>query len=218
MNKKINIDSYIEMYLKEKKEILENYPIHSVVEATELVFNTYEEGNTIFAMANGGNAGTVDHLYCDFKHHPFVSEDKSKSIGNNIKRLNFVNLCSSPAELTGLVNDFGVDEMYSSALRPLVKENDLVMGFSGSGNSKNIINAFELASEKKANTLSISKGTGGLANEIVDVSIIIPGTSNFPGQTGQNDNNFHFEDEVLSINSMIVGLLKLKVSNENRQS
>ena len=216
MNEKINIDSYIEMYLKEKKEILENYPIHSVVEATELVFNTYEEGNTIFAMANGGNAGTVDHLYCDFKHHPFVSEDKSKSIGNNIKRLNFVNLCSSPAELTGLVNDFGVDEMYSSALRPLVRENDLVMGFSGSGNSKNIINAFEVAREKKAYTLSISKGNGGLARKIVDINIIIPGTSDFPGQTGPNDNNFHFEDEVLSINAMIVGLLKLKVSNENK--
>ena len=95
MNKKININSYIEMYLNEKKEILDNYPIDKVVEATELVFDTYDKGNTIYAMANGGNAGTVDHLYCDFKHHPFVSEDKSKSIGNNIKRLNFVNLCSS---------------------------------------------------------------------------------------------------------------------------
>jgi len=216
MNKKININSYIEMYLNEKKDILDNYPIDKVVEATELVFNTYDKGNTIYAMANGGNAGTVDHLYCDFKHHPFVSEDKSKSIGDNIKRLNFVNLCSSPAELTGLVNDFGVDEMYSSALRPLVRENDLVMGFSGSGNSKNIINAFEVAREKKAYTLSISKGNGGLASKIVDINIIIPGTSDFPGQTGPNDNNFHFEDEVLSINAMIVGLLKLKVSNENK--
>lgn len=216
MNKKININSYIEMYLNEKKEILDNYPIDKVVEATELVFDTYDKGNTIYAMANGGNAGTVDHLYCDFKHHPFVSEDKSKSIGNNIKRLNFVNLCSSPAELTGLVNDFGVDEMYSSALRPLVREDDLVMGFSGSGNSKNIINAFEVAREKKAYTLSISKGNGGLASKIVDINIIIPGTSDFPGQTGPNDNNFHFEDEVLSINAMIVGLLKLKVSNENK--
>ncbi len=214
MENKIDINYYVEMYLNEKIKILNDYPIQKVVDATELVFKTYENGNTIFAMANGGNAGTVDHLYCDFKHHPFVSEDKSKSLGANIKRLDFVNLCSSPSEITGLVNDFGVEEMYSNALLPLVRENDLVMGFSGSGNSKNIINAFKVAKDKKAHTLSISKGNGGIASEIVDVSIVIPGNSNFPGQTGANDNNFHFEDEVLSINSMIVGLLKLKVSNE----
>ena len=89
MNKKININSYIEMYLNEKKEILDNYPIDKVVEATELVFNTYDKGNTIYAMANGGNAGTVDHLYCDFKHHPFVREFLVKGCVNKRQLLCF---------------------------------------------------------------------------------------------------------------------------------
>tara|TARA_Y100000768_G_scaffold385267_1_gene371064 strand:- start:604 stop:1254 length:651 start_codon:yes stop_codon:yes gene_type:complete len=207
----IDIEKYINIYLQEKKDILENYPVEKVVEAVELVFDSYMEDRTIFSMANGGNSGTLDHLYCDFTHHPFVSEDKHSTIDENIKRLNYVNLCSSPAELTGLVNDFGVEEMYVAALRPKIKEKDLVMGFSGSGNSKNIVNAFKFASSKGAKTISISKGDGGESDKIADVSIIIPGTSNFPGQVGANDNNFHFEDEVLSINSIIVGLLKLKV-------
>ena len=67
MENKIDINYYVEMYLNEKIKILNDYPIQKVVEATELVFKTYENGNTIFAMANGGNAGTVDHLYCDFQ-------------------------------------------------------------------------------------------------------------------------------------------------------
>lgn len=209
----IEIEKYINIYLQEKINILNNYPIEKVSEAVELVFDAYKDEKTIFSMANGGNSGTLDHLYCDFTHHPFVSEDKHSAIDESIKRLNYVNLCSSPAELTGLVNDFGVEQMYVAALKPKIQEGDLVMGFSGSGNSKNIINAFNFANSKGAKTISISKGNGGKSNKIADVSILIPGTSEFPGQVGANDNNFHFEDEVLSINSMIVGLLKLKVEN-----
>ena len=126
-----------------------------------------------------------------------------------------MNLCSSPAEITGLVNDFGAEHMFSAALTPKVNKDDVVMGFSGSGNSKNIVNAFQVAKDVGAKVISISKGNGGKSHELADVSILIPGTSNFPGQTGSNDNNFHFEDEVLSINSIIVGLLKLKVQLEN---
>ncbi len=209
----IEIEKYINIYLQEKINILNNYPIEKVSEAVKLVFDAYKDEKTIFSMANGGNSGTLDHLYCDFTHHPFVSEDKHSAIDESIKRLNYVNLCSSPAELTGLVNDFGVEQMYVAALKPKIREGDLVMGFSGSGNSKNIINAFNFANSKGAKTISISKGNGGESNKIADVSILIPGTSEFPGQVGANDNNFHFEDEVLSINSMIVGLLKLKVEN-----
>ena len=111
MSKQINIKDYISMYINEKIDILKNYPITEVQEAVEVIFSAYENSSTVFAMANGGNAGTVDHLYCDFTHHLFVSEDKSES-ANVSKRLNFVNLCSSPAEITGLVNDFGAEHMF----------------------------------------------------------------------------------------------------------
>ena len=114
-------------------------------------------------------------------------------------------------EIMKIVNDFGVDQMYVAALRPQLASNDVVMGFSGSGNSANILNAFRYAKTKGAKIISISKGSGGSADSLADVSILIPGTSNFPGQVGSNDNNFHFEDAVLSINSIIVGLLKFKV-------
>ncbi len=209
----MDIENLVNIYLKEKKDILDSYPIIDVVKATEMVFETYEKEGTIFSMGNGGNAGTVDHLYCDFKHHPFVSEDKTKPLPTNIKRLSFKSLCSSAAELTGLVNDLGHEMMFAGALAPDVKSNDLVMGFSGSGNSINIIRAFEVAKKVNAKTIAITKGTGGLCKEIADTCIIIPGTSNFPGQTGKNDNNFHFEDAILSINHIIVGLLKQKIYN-----
>ena len=203
--------SYIQLYLDEKRWILDHYPIEPVVRAAEMVFRCYENGRTLFLMGNGGNAGTIDHLFCDFKHHPFVSEDKRKPISRSVPRLNVVNLCASASELTGLVNDFGAEWMFAAALEPTVKEQDLVIGLSGSGNSENVLRAFEVATKLGAKTIGITKGDGGKMKALAHHCITIPGTSRFPGQTGKNDNNFHFEDEVLSIHSMIVGLLKEQI-------
>jgi len=207
-----DLSQYVKLYLDEKRNILDKFPIQDVLKAVNMVFEVYDNGKTIYAMANGGNAGTVDHLYCDFKHHPFVSEDKTKMLAN-VKRLRFVNLCSSSSELTGLVNDLGGEMMFAGALAPEVEAGDLVMGFSGSGNSPNIIRAFEVAKQKGAKTLAITRGDGGKSKS-ADLCIIIPGDSKFPGQTGKNNNNFHFEDAVLYINSIIIGLLKEKVNRE----
>ena len=206
----------IQLYLDEKKKIIETFPIDKIEQAVNMVFETYDNKGTIYAMANGGNAGTLDHLYCDFKHHPFVTEDKTKPLPATIKRLNFVNLCSSAAELTGLVNDLGRENMYAGALAPFITESDLVMAYSGSGNSVNIITALNVAKERGAKTFAMTTGSGGKCKDIADICLIVPGNSKFPGQTGKNNNNFHFEDAMLYVNSIIVGLLKEKIFKENR--
>jgi D-sedoheptulose 7-phosphate isomerase len=202
----------IQLYLSEKSRILSSFPVASVERAVEMLMATYERGGVVYAMANGGNAGTLDHLYCDFKHHPFVSEGKSEQLPAGVKRLAYVNLCSSPAELTGLVNDLGAEEMYAGALAPFVTSRDLVMAYSGSGNSPNVVRALEVAIAAGANTFAMTKGDGGRCRELAEVCLVVPGSSSFPGQTGKNDNNFHFEDAMLSVNHILVGLLKDRVA------
>ena len=59
---------------------------------------------------------------------------------------------------------------------------------------------------------AMTKGDGGRCRELADVCLVVPGTSTFPGQTGKNDNNFHFEDAMLAVNHMLVGLLKARVT------
>ncbi|HEX3789131.1 MAG TPA: hypothetical protein VHW44_14810 [Pseudonocardiaceae bacterium] len=208
----MNILDTIQLYLAEKRQILTDFPVPDVARAAELLFRTYDEGGTVYAMANGGNAGTLDHAYCDFKHHPFVSEDKGSQLPVSIKRLNFVNLCGSGAELTGLVNDLGQDNMYAGSLAPFVTPSDLVMAYSGSGNSPNVVRALETAVDAGARTFAMTKGTGGRCRELAEVCLVVPGSSRFPGQTGKNDNNFHFEDEMLSVNHMLTGLLKARIA------
>jgi D-sedoheptulose 7-phosphate isomerase len=182
------------------------------------MFETYDRGGTVYALGNGGNAGTLDHAYCDFKHHPFVSDDKSRQMPANVRRLNFVNLCGSPAELTGLLNDLGGDSVYAGSMKPFVTPADLVMAYSGSGNSPNVLRALEIAAEAGARTFAMTKGDGGRCRELAEICLVVPGTSRFPGQTGKNDNNFHFEDAMLSVNHMLVGLFKQRVAAGQRST
>lgn len=202
----------IELYLAEQRRILDAFPVDALARAADQLFATYDSGGTVYAMANGGNAGTLDHCYCDFRHHPFVSEDKHTPLPAGTKRLRFVNLCSSPAELSGLVNDLGAGEMYAASLAPFLGPGDLVMAYSGSGNSPNVVRALEAAVAAGAKTFAMTRGDGGRCRELAEVCLVVPGSSRFPGQTGGNDNNFHFEDAMLSVNHILVGLLKERVA------
>jgi D-sedoheptulose 7-phosphate isomerase len=202
----------VQLYFAEQRAILDTFPVDDVVAVAEALFDTYDRGGTVYAMGNGGNAGTLDHASCDFTHHPFVSEDKHSTLPPGLPRLRFVNLCASPAELTGLVNDLGSDSMYVGSLAPFLTATDLVMAYSGSGNSPNVVGALEVAAKAGARTFAMTKGDGGRCREIADICLVVPGTSRFPGQTGKNDNNFHFEDLMLSLNHILVGLLKQRVA------
>ena len=89
------------------------------------------------------------------------------------------------------------------------RNNDLLIVFSSSGNSQNMIEAIEFAKKYKVITCSVSGRGGGKASKLVNIPIIVPGNpSVFPGQTGKNDNNFHIEDLQNSISHILVGLLK----------
>jgi D-sedoheptulose 7-phosphate isomerase len=206
----------IRLYLDEQRQVMADFPVASLEQAADMLFATYDAGGTVFGMANGGNAGTVDHFLCDFRHHPFVSEDKTRPLPADVPRLRFVNLCGSASELTGLSNDLGADEVFAAGLAPYVREEDLVLAFSGSGNSPNVVRALETARAAGARTFAMTKGDGGKCRALADVCLVVPGTSSFPGQTGGNDNNFHFEDMVLSVNHILVGLLKQRVGEAVR--
>jgi D-sedoheptulose 7-phosphate isomerase len=207
-----DLDDLVCLYLREKSQICAAFPVDAVVAAARQLFRTYDLGGTVYGMANGGNSGTLDHCYVDFRHHPFVDDSKSQPVPDTVPRCTFVNLAGSPAELTGMVNDLGAEQMFAAGLRGRVCKRDLVMAYSGSGNSANVVTALKLAASCGARTFAMTKGHGGQCRELADICLIVPGTSAFPGQTGANDNNFHFEDFMLTFNHMLVGLLRQHVA------
>ena len=211
MNKK----KLVELYKEESANVFGDIPTYKIVEFVDMMFEAYKNEQTVFACGNGGNVASVQNLVVDMNMHPFVSEDKG---AQTIPRNNFkcVSLCSDQASITGIGNDLGFRFIFSEQLKYQGVEDDIVFGMSGSGNSKNVLEAFRVARERGMKTILVTRNSVNNCNEFADLTISLEGTSEFPGQTGGNNNNFHFEDILSKITHIAVGLLKEKVHNENQ--
>jgi len=205
----------IDLYKIESSNEFHNIPTSKIIEFVEMMFEAYDNEQTVFACGNGGNVASVQNLVVDMNMHPFVSEDKGVQ---TIPRNNFkcVSLCSDQATITGVSNDLGFRFIFSEQLKYQGVKGDIVFGMSGSGNSKNVLEAFRVAREKEMKTILVTRNVVNNCNEFADLTISLEGTSEFPGQTGGNNNNFHFEDFLSKLTHIAVGLLKEKVHNENK--
>ena len=209
----MNKTDLINLYKKESCDVFNSIPSIEIVKFVDMVFDVYENEGTIFAAGNGGNVASVQNLVVDLNMHPFVSEDKGKQ---TIPRNNFkcVSLCSDQATITGVSNDLGYEHIFSEQLKYQGGENDMFFGMSGSGNSGNVLEAMKVAKEKGMKTILVTRNKENKCNQYADLTISLEGTSEFPGQTGGNNNNFHFEDILSKITHISVGLLKEKVHND----
>lgn len=211
-----NLD-FIKIYFEEKSKIALNMSLEEIDSLVSKLIETYENDGTLFVMANGGGASASEGFATDMRTHPFVSDDKN--VTTNIRRLKVISLTESSGALTGISNDIGYEYIFSEQLKNFMRDdninkNDLIIAFSGSGNSKNIINAINYAKKFGIFTACVSGRGGGKIKNIADLNIIIQGSSIFPGQTGKNDNNFHIEDFQVSISHILTGLLKNHVNKD----
>jgi len=153
----------------------------------------------------------VGNLVVDLNMHPFVSEDKGARVAKRNK-FHCVNLCDCAATITGISNDLGYEHIFSEQLLYQAKKDDVFFGITGSGNSKNVIKALEYAKQIGMKSVVVTRNEECRAKELADLLIVVRGESTFPGQTGKNNNNFHFEDCISKITHIAVGMLKKKVS------
>ncbi len=203
--------SKINSYFKEKSKIYKQLNSKVILKVFEVIKKTYINDGYIFLMANGGSSPIAEGFAVDLRTHPFVNDDKS--LTTNKKRIKVECLTESSGCLTGISNDIGFDFVYQEQLKNYMRSknknrNDLLIAFSGSGNSANIVNAINFTKKFGVKSFCVSGRGGGKASKIVDYSLVIPGSSRFPGQTGKNDNNFHIEDIQNSVSHILVGLLK----------
>ena len=210
----MNMLKWIDVYKNESTEVFNTIPNKQIQRFVQMIFEAYENEQTVFACGNGGNVASVQNLVVDMNMHPFVSEDKG---AQTIPRNNFkcVSLCSDQATITGVSNDLGFRFIFSEQLKYQGKKGDVVFGMSGSGNSQNVLEAFRVAKEKGMKTILVTRNEINKCNDFSDLTISLTGESIFPGQTGGNNNNFHFEDFLSKLTHIAVGLLKEKVHNEN---
>ncbi len=130
----------------------------------DVLLEARKKSSFIYFIGNGGSASTASHFVNDL------------SIGTKLLDMPFhaISLCDNQSVMTAIANDYGYEYIFSKQLSILLKEGDVVVAISASGNSLNLIQALGVAKNKGAITVGISAFDGGKLKDIVDVSVHVP--------------------------------------------
>jgi len=143
----------------------ENLP--KLLDVIKLISHAFESGNKIFLFGNGGSAADAQHLAAEFVNRYVMDRPPLPAIA----------LTTDTSILTSVSNDLTFDEIFSKQLRALGKEGDVAVGISTSGNSPNIIKAFEVAKEMGMKRVALTGNNGGVVSKMADFSLVVPSTS-----------------------------------------
>ncbi len=151
--------------LEHEIKTLRALDIDAINATLNLLLEAFEGGNTIYIFDNGGSSSTASHYQNDFNKG--ISEHTEK-------KFNFLCLNNNVATVMAVVNDIGFEEVFQFQLQGHLKPGDLVMAISGSGNSKNVINAVEYARECGNKIIGLTGFSGGKLRELSDISLHVP--------------------------------------------
>ena len=159
-----NIEQFSKSYFSYLKEIFDKVDLSEIKIFVELLLSARKSGATIFFIGNGGSAATASHFANDlaFGTHEHEKPFKAISITDNV------------SVLTALGNDYGYGEIFVRQLKVYAEKGDVVVGISASGNSKNLINAFNYAKSSGIKTMALTAFDGGQMKVIADNCIHIP--------------------------------------------
>lgn len=152
----------INAYLEKEKEVLANLPIEDINAVMNLLEKARTQGKRIFICGNGGSASTASHFVCDF--------NKGVSLGQKLK-YDFECLSDNVPMMMAVANDIGYDDIFLVPLQNKLKQGDVVIGISGSGNSENVVRALRYAEETGAETVAICGYGGGRIKELAKYNI-----------------------------------------------
>ncbi len=152
-----SIESFLESYLDDLKSAIDSITVQDIEGLVSRVLHSRSCGGSIHFIGNGGSAATPSHSAGDW----------SKEL-----RVRTIAHTDNIASFTAWANDEGYDQVFVQALRTYLQPDDLVVAYTGSGNSNNVILALQYAQEKNIQTVGITgdylgKGTGKIS-EYVD--------------------------------------------------
>ncbi len=159
------IKNIISNSIQVKQLILEDDVfLKKIEEVVELSVNALTNGNRLWFCGNGGSAADAQHLAAEFSGRFYIDR----------KALPAEALHCNTSYLTAVANDYSYDLVYARLIEGVSSEGDILFGLSTSGNSKNIINAFEVCNNKGVFTVGFTGETGGLMKEKSDYLLNVP--------------------------------------------
>ena len=148
----VDIKSYVADYKKNSLRVLEAVPEDLVAELANQLETARKNRRQIFVCGNGGSAASASHLANDL--------GKGASHGRS-PRFRVLSLTDNIPWISAVANDYAYDQIFVEQLRNYGRSGDLLLAFSGSGNSPNVINAVEWANRNGIATVGITGRSGG---------------------------------------------------------
>jgi D-sedoheptulose 7-phosphate isomerase len=156
-------------YMKEFAALLRHLDVERVRDQAEALHAAYVAGRTVFCFGNGGSAASASHFATDLT--------KLTAPTRGSRRLKAVALSDNVAAITAIGNDYSYEEIFSEQLRSYMHPGDVLVGFSTSGSSPNVLHAMEYGRRAGAVTIGITGKNGTALAERVDLPLMLPSTS-----------------------------------------
>jgi D-sedoheptulose 7-phosphate isomerase len=153
-------------YFEELQRVVAAISHDSIDQMADALVRAYEAGRVVYTFGNGGSAALASHLACDL--------GKGTAYCNGGKRFRVLALTDNIPALTAWANDSSYEDVFSEQLRNFVQPEDVAFAISGSGNSKNVLNALHVARQAGATTLGISGFQGGQMKSLCDICMVVP--------------------------------------------
>ncbi|MEY3845578.1 MAG: hypothetical protein RL293_2000 [Bacteroidota bacterium] len=186
----MELHTLIQQQFEEAQQTLANFQTEAnfllIAQAADLMSQAIQNGGKIISCGNGGSM-------CDGMH---FAEELSGRFRDNRRALAAISI-SDPSHLSCVSNDYGYDFVFSRFIEGLGQANDVLLGISTSGNSKNVILAVEAAKAKGMKTIVLTGKDGGKLAGLADIEIRAP-HSNFADRAQ--------EIHIKVIHSLILGI------------
>ena len=151
-----------ELYKADLLRSIETVDLEKVRRAIDILSRARDEGRQIFVCGNGGSASTASHFACDMV--------KGASFGRR-RRFRIMALTDSLPTLTAYSNDVSYDCVFAEQLKNFAQPGDVVMAFSGSGNSPNVLRAVEYGNSLGCQTIAMTGRDGGKLGALAQLNI-----------------------------------------------
>ncbi|QQM31255.1 D-sedoheptulose 7-phosphate isomerase [Martelella lutilitoris] len=158
--------------------------------AAELCISSLRNGGKIIFCGNGGSAADAQHLAAELMGRFLIDRNPLPALS----------LTVDTSALTAIGNDYGFEKVFSRQLRGLAQKNDVVFGLSTSGNSANVVEAFETARSLGLATIGLTGRGGGKMEPLSDVLIAVP-----------HDKTNHIQEVHIAVGHLICAFIEAEL-------
>lgn len=159
------LESEISASIETKQKLLTDAVLlEAIAEVAALCVRIYRNGNKTMLAGNGGSAADAQHIAAELVGRYGFDRPSIPSLA----------LTTDTSNLTAIGNDYGYDQVFSRQVEGMGQQGDVFIGISTSGNSQNVVNAFESAKAMGITTIALVGRDGGAMGQMADHAIIVP--------------------------------------------